>query len=94
MDKRRVVEDSTTQMTCSADIIGNLIDGGLEVEDIAKLLANGWKVSLTSCDCGGRFAWMHPRSSGTMGMFGCVCHRTRDALLRITFDEGRRVDKY
>lgn len=78
-------------MKQSADIIGNLIDGGLEVEDVAKLLDNGWVVSLTSCNCGGRFAWLLPKGSGSMEMFGCLCHRTRDALIRLTLDKGSRI---
>ena len=34
----------------------------------------GWIIVPTSCACGGRYAWMKPRESGAMEMFGCICH--------------------
>lgn len=40
----------------------------------------GWKIALTSCKCGGRYAWLKPRNllkprkSGAFEMVGCICH--------------------
>lgn len=52
-------------------------------EDVAILLDNGWKTLPTSCGCGGKQAWLKPRSSGAMEMFGCVCHHTTQAIQEV-----------
>ncbi len=40
-----------------------------------KALVSGWKIMLTSCMCGGRYAWFQPSAyGGGERAFGCVCH--------------------
>lgn len=47
-----------------------------------KLLANGWKIVETTCDCGGNYAWLEPAGwqNKSYEMVGCVCctHPTLD----------------
>lgn len=62
--------------------INNVIQAArdLSYDEIPKewygLLARGWVIEPTSCCCGGSWAWLKPRSTGTYEMHGCVCHRT------------------
>jgi len=50
-------------------------------EVFKELLELGWVIQLTSCTCGGRYAWMKPRLSGSMEMVGCICHSNPFKLL-------------
>ena len=36
----------------------------------AQLHNEGWRIEPTSCQCGGRWAWLDRNNL----MFGCVCH--------------------
>ncbi len=40
-----------------------------------------WRITPTSCACGGNIAWMRQRSSGAWEMVGCVCHSTPPELV-------------
>lgn len=57
-------------------------------EALAKLLDNGWKIRPTRCGCGGNWAWLKPRLSGAMEMYGCVCHNTGDAYEYLSVQLG------
>lgn len=43
-----------------------------------KYIQCGWEIHKDSCACGGNWAWMRPRPSGAMQMYGCVCHNELD----------------
>jgi hypothetical protein len=52
-----------------------------------KMLKAGWKIEPCSCSCGGSFAWLKPRESGSLEMFGCVCHCMEKAVESFTCEQ-------
>lgn len=68
--------------------IWHVLDAEIDAEDVViipraslpelwvEALRKGWKVTLCSCHCGGRYIWMEPAPRPSMGhlQFGCVCH--------------------
>lgn len=42
-----------------------------------------FKIVLTSCVCGGRWAWLEQHPSGGWSMSGCVCHHPWTLALRV-----------
>ena len=63
-DKAKIVEQPRYDLT------------DLETGDLfGLLLLRGWKIVLTSCTCGGRYAWLKPNDYDTgFIMVGCICH--------------------
>ncbi len=39
-----------------------------------EAIANGCIILPTSCQCGGSYAWLIPKSSGAYETYGCICH--------------------
>jgi hypothetical protein len=37
-------------------------------------LRAGCVIWLTSCTCGGQYAWLTPSKTGSYRMYGCICH--------------------
>jgi hypothetical protein len=60
------------------DLNKALLGAGLGPVDVpdqwAAAFAAGWKILPTSCGCGGNWAWLKPRMTGSFEMVGCVCH--------------------
>ena len=48
---------------------------------IAQLILKGWVIEPTSCACGGTYAWLKPRFSGSYEMVGCICHNNPEKML-------------
>lgn len=59
------------------------------------LFERGWQIWNCSCVCGGRYAWMKPRSSGAFETFGCICHTSAIAMIKdlIIKDTVRSIAK-